>query len=156
MVRAQVEKHGGRLLEEIGDGTLSSFDSAVGAVECAREIQTIVGPDPDYDLRIGIHIGDVLVSGDQVIGDGVNVASRIHGLADPGAICISDRVYDDVRNHPDLAAWPLGERDLKNVNRRVMVYILGSPVPAPAHRDLARLAHSPLGDRRSSARGSWA
>jgi pimeloyl-ACP methyl ester carboxylesterase len=132
VVRAQVEKHGGRLLEEIGDGTLSSFDSAVAAVECAREIQTLVGPNPQYDLRIGIHIGDVLISGDQVIGDGVNVASRIHGLADPGAICISDRVYDDVRNHPDIAAWPLGERDLKNVNRRVMVYILGSPASAPA------------------------
>jgi class 3 adenylate cyclase/pimeloyl-ACP methyl ester carboxylesterase len=138
VVRAQVEKHGGRLLEEIGDGTLSSFDSAVGAVECAREIQTIVGTEPSYDLRIGIHIGDVLISGNQVIGDGVNVASRIHGLADPGAICISDRVYDDVRNHPDLAAWPLGERDLKNVNRRVMVYILGSPAAAPARASRGR------------------
>ncbi len=127
-IRTQVEKHGGRLLEEVGDGTLACFDSAVSAVECAREIQTIVGPDPDFDLRIGIHIGDVLISGDQVIGDGVNVASRIHGLADPGAICISDRVYDDVRNHPELQARLLGERDLKNVNRRVTVYILGSPL----------------------------
>ncbi len=131
VVRTQVEKHGGRLLEEIGDGTLSSFESAVGAVECAREIQAIIGPDPSFDLRIGIHIGDVLISGDQVIGDGVNVASRIHGLAEPGAICISDRVYDDVRNHPELEARLLGERDLKNVNRRVTVYILGSSVPAP-------------------------
>lgn len=131
VVRSQVEKHAGRLLEEIGDGTLACFDSAVNAVECAREIQIIIGPDPDFDLRIGIHIGDVLISGDQVIGDGVNVASRIHGLADPGAICISDRVYDDVRNHPQLEARLLGERDLKNVNRRVTVYILGSPL-APA------------------------
>jgi class 3 adenylate cyclase/pimeloyl-ACP methyl ester carboxylesterase len=128
IVRAQVEKHGGRLLEEIGDGTLSSFDSAVSAVECSRDIQEIVGADPDFDLRIGIHIGDVLLSGDQVIGDGVNVASRIHGLADPGATCISDRVYDHVRNHPGLEAWPLGERDLKNVSRSVMVYILGTPL----------------------------
>ncbi len=127
-IRTQVGKHGGRLLEEIGDGTLACFDSAVNAVECAREIQIIIGPDPDFDLRIGIHIGDVLISGDQVIGDGVNVASRIHGLADPGAICISDRVYDDVRNHPELEARLLGERELKNVNRRVTVYILGSPL----------------------------
>lgn len=144
VVRSQVEKHGGRLLEEIGDGTLSSFDSAVGAVECAREIQTIVGAE-DFDLRIGIHIGDVLISGDQVIGDGVNVASRIHGLADPGAICISDRVYEDVRNHPELEVRPLGKRELKNVNRRVMVYILGSPLATPVS--------SPA---RSSRRRRWA
>jgi adenylate cyclase len=64
LVKGQVEKHGGRLLEEIGDGTLSSFDSAVSAVECAREIQTRVA-DADFALRIGIHIGDVLVSESQ-------------------------------------------------------------------------------------------
>lgn len=71
VVKAQVEKHGGRLLEEIGDGTLSSFDSAVSAVECAREIQAIIGPEPDFDLRIGIHIGDVLIGGDDSSAIGV-------------------------------------------------------------------------------------
>ena len=128
ITRTQVEKFGGELLEEIGDGALSRFDSAVGAVECAREIQSIIGPEPDFDLRIGIHIGDVVTSDDGMIGDGVNVASRIQGLADPGTICISDRVYDDVRNHPELEAQLLGERALKNVNRRVTVYMLGPPI----------------------------
>ncbi|MBW2292151.1 MAG: alpha/beta fold hydrolase [Deltaproteobacteria bacterium] len=132
VVRENLEKFGGQLLDEIGDGSLSSFDSAVSAVECARAIQTLVGADPDYDLRIGIHIGDVLVTDDQVVGDGVNIASRIHGLASPGSICISDRVYDDLRNHPELAAEPLGEHELKNVNRRIMIYVLAAPGHVPS------------------------
>ena len=115
VVRQQVAKHGGELLEEIGDGSLSSFGSAVNAVECAREIQQIVVAQSDFELRIGIHIGDVLISGHQVIGDGVNVASRIHGLADPGSICISDQVYHSVSNHPEFEPRLLGERHLKRV-----------------------------------------
>ena len=121
-------------------------------------LEAIVGPD-DFDLRIGIHIGDVLISGDQVIGDGVNVASRIQGLADPGAICISDRVYDDVRNHPELEARPMGKRALKNVNRRVMVYVLGgSPQDGQnrgfVHRVLVRAVLGRHHDRMSKQRGA--
>ncbi len=138
LVRAQVEAFHGTLLEEIGDGALASFDSAVGAVQCAHAIQQQVATDPDYELHIGIHIGDVLVSGSQVLGDGVNVASRIHGLADPGGICISDRVYDDIRNHSEFQPRLLGERELKNVNRRVTVYVMGAPgtaaAPVPGRR----------------------
>jgi pimeloyl-ACP methyl ester carboxylesterase len=132
IVRPQVEKYGGRVLDEVGDGMLASFDSGVSAVECAREIQAIVGAESDFGLRIGIHIGDVLVSEKQVVGDGVNVASRIHGLAAPGSICISDRVYDDLRNHPEFEPRLLGERELKNVNRRITVYVLAAPGQHPA------------------------
>jgi class 3 adenylate cyclase len=77
-VHAQVAKHDGTVLDNVGDGTLSTFESAVSAVECAREIQARMAGE-DFELRIGIHIGDVLVSADGVVGDGVNVASRIHG-----------------------------------------------------------------------------
>jgi pimeloyl-ACP methyl ester carboxylesterase len=138
IVRPQVEKYGGRILDEIGDGMLASFDSGVSAVECAREIQTIVGAEPEFDLRIGIHIGDVLISDKQVVGDGVNVASRIHGLAAPGSICISDRVFDDLRNHPEFDPQLLGERELKNLNRRITVYVLAAPGQRPAAEPLAR------------------
>jgi class 3 adenylate cyclase len=85
LIRSQLEKHGGRLLEEIGDGTLASFDSAVAAVSCAREIQESVASDPELKFRIGIHIGDVIFKESRVYGDGVNVASRIHGLVTEGA-----------------------------------------------------------------------
>jgi pimeloyl-ACP methyl ester carboxylesterase len=138
IVRPQVEKHGGRILDEVGDGMLASFDSGVSAVECAREIQSLVGGQSDFELRIGIHIGDVLVSDKQVVGDGVNVASRIHGLAAPGSICISDRVYDDLRNHPEFAPKLLGERALKNVNRRITVYVLAAPGQQAAAEPRAR------------------
>jgi pimeloyl-ACP methyl ester carboxylesterase len=117
---------------------LASFDSGVSAVECAREIQAIVGAEPDFELRIGIHIGDVLISEEKVVGDGVNVASRIHGLAAPGSICISDRVFDDLRNHPEFDPQPLGERELKSLNRRITVYVLAAPGRRPAAEPLTR------------------
>src|SRR5262245_24132178 len=79
----------GKLIEYIGDGSLSSFDSAVGAVSCAHAIQEALRDDADLRLRIGIHIGDVILSNGGIIGDGVNIASRIHALAEPGSVCIS-------------------------------------------------------------------
>ncbi len=114
----------GTQIEDLGDGTLCSFQSALEAVQCARAIQESLRHDPDLRLRIGIHVGDVLFSSDQVIGDGVNVASRIHALAEPGGICMSEQVYDAIRNHPDIRATSLGERHLKNVNRAIKVYAL--------------------------------
>ena len=119
-----VPKFNGKLIEHVGDGSLSSFDSAVEAVSCAREIQEALRDDTDLRLRIGIHIGDVVVSNGGIIGDGVNIASRIHALAEPGGVCISERVYDDIRNHPEIRATFLGEKSLKNVNRPIRVYAL--------------------------------
>ena len=89
----------GRLIGEIGDGTLSSFHSVIDAVECAREFQSILQADPELRLRIGIHVGDVLFTNNTVLGDGVNVASRIHAHAPPGGICISQHVYEEIRNN---------------------------------------------------------
>jgi class 3 adenylate cyclase/pimeloyl-ACP methyl ester carboxylesterase len=138
VVRAHVFERGGEILDEVGDGSLSNFDSAVEAVDCARAIQLAIADDPDLELRIGIHIGDVLVSREGVVGDGVNVASRIHGLADPGAICISERVYDHVRNRPDLRARRLGPQALKNVDRRITVYVVGAEKGTAVSRDSAQ------------------
>lgn len=124
LVRSLVLRFNGRTIGDIGDGTLASFHSALDAVNCAREVQAALADDSEMRVRIGIHVGDVLFSDGRVMGDGVNVASRIHGLASPGGICISERVYEDVRNKPDIRARDLGERTLKNVDRPIRVYAL--------------------------------
>ena len=88
-LRAVLPRFNGRLIGEIGDGTLSSFHSAVDAVNCARELQATLVENPELRLRIGIHVGDVVFTDKTVLGDGVNIASRIHELAPPGGICVS-------------------------------------------------------------------
>ena len=123
----------GRLIGEIGDGTLSSFHSVIDAVECAREFQSILQADPELRLRIGIHVGDVLFTNNTVLGDGVNVASRIHALAPPGGICISQRVYEEIRNKPEIRVKGLGETRLKNVTEPIRLYLLTAPNAQAAH-----------------------
>ncbi|HXR25229.1 MAG TPA: alpha/beta fold hydrolase [Candidatus Binataceae bacterium] len=124
LLRSLLAKYNGRMLGEIGDGTLTSFHSALDAVNCAREMQTALKDDPELRVRIGIHIGDVLFSADNVWGDGVNVASRIHALAAPGGICMSAHVYDEIRNKPGMRAKYLGQKNLKNISRLIGVYAL--------------------------------
>ncbi len=124
LLRALLPKFNGRMLGEIGDGTLTSFHSAVDAVNCAREVQAALKDSPDLRLRIGIHLGDVLFTDDNAWGDGVNVASRIHALTPPGAICVSEHVYDAIRNQPGISARDLGRKRLKNVSRPIAVYLL--------------------------------
>ena len=116
----------GTLIGDVGDGALCSFQSALEAVQCARALQDALRTHPALHLRIGIHVGDVLFSAGDVIGDGVNVASRIHALAEPGGICVSEQVYDAIRNHPDIPGTFLGERRLRNVNRAIRVYVLST------------------------------
>jgi class 3 adenylate cyclase/pimeloyl-ACP methyl ester carboxylesterase len=127
VLRGVLPKFNGRMIGEIGDGTLSSFHSALDAVNCAREVQASLKDDPEMRLRIGIHVGDVLFKENTVLGDGVNVASRIHALAPPGGICISDRVYDEIRNKPEISVKDLGEQTLKNVSRPIRVYAMAVP-----------------------------
>ena len=132
-LRSLLPRFNGRLIGEIGDGTLSSFHSAVDAVKCARELQATLVEDPQLRLRIGIHVGDVLFTDNTALGDGVNIASRIHALAPPGGICISERVYDEIRNKPEIEVKDLGEKNLKNVSRPIRVYSL--QVAATVDRD---------------------
>ena len=117
-------KHGGRLLKRLGDGILASFDSASGAVECAKEIQDAVASDGRYKVRIGIHLGEVIESEGDVHGDGVNIASRIESEMAPGEVGFSSVVYENIKNKPGLSASSLGERNLKNVERPVVIYRL--------------------------------
>ncbi|MFC1619691.1 adenylate/guanylate cyclase domain-containing protein [Candidatus Neomarinimicrobiota bacterium] len=138
LLKPLVEGHNGEWLKEMGDGTLSCFTSAVDAVNCAREIQLSLKDDPDLTLRIGIHIGDVVFESGDVFGDGVNVASRIEPLAEPGSICVSGRVYDDIHNKPDIETVYIGERSLKHVKRPIKVYALtGGGLPTPLGKVLA-------------------
>lgn len=118
--------HGGRLLKRLGDGLLASFDTASGAVECARDIQEAVSNDGRYRIRIGIHLGEVIESDGDVHGDGVNIASRIEAEVGPGEVGFSAVVYDNIKNKPGLSADEVGERHLKNVANPVVIYTLSS------------------------------
>src|SRR5712692_1958519 len=126
LLRAILPRFKGQMLGEVGEGTLTSFHSALDAVNCARQLQDALAENPDLRLRIGIHIGDVLFGDNNVWGDGVNVASRIHALAPPGGICISEQVYYEIRNKPGMQAKSLGQKRLKNVDRPIAVYLFGS------------------------------
>jgi class 3 adenylate cyclase len=112
----------GRLLEEQGDGVLSMFGSVSSAVAAAREIQKRARENGSFQLRIGIHLGEVIESGGGVFGDGVNIASRIHGLANPGTIVVSEAVYDNVKNKGGINAVDLGPRELKGIEEPIHTY----------------------------------
>src|SRR5215472_10864936 len=124
LVRSLVPRFNGRMIGDIGDGALVSFHSALDAVHYAKAMQATLAGDGTPTVRIGIHVGDVLFSESGVMGDGVNVASRIHALAPPGGVCISERVYDDIRNKPEIPVHDLGSKRLKNVSRPIHVYLL--------------------------------
>ncbi len=122
-------KHGGRVVKLTGDGVLAEFSSVVCAVQCAIDVQKGMEaanaslPEPRrMRLRIGINLGDVIVEGDDLYGDGVNLASRLEGLAEPSGICISDTVYHHVHNRLPLHYEDMGEHRVKNFARPVRVY----------------------------------
>ena len=96
-------------------------------MNCARAFQAATGTDPRFRIRVGIHVGDVLFADNTVLGDGVNLASRIQALAPPGGICISERIYEEIRNKPEFEVQDLGEQQLKNVPRPIRVYALAVP-----------------------------
>jgi len=127
-----VEKHNGKWLKEMGDGAMARFNTALDAVNCALEIQRISRADFDADLRIGIHSGDITIESDDVYGDGVNIASRLESIADPGGIYISESIEKAIRGQGDVQAKFLGEIKLKNVDYGVRTYALqGTGLPIP-------------------------
>ncbi len=117
-----IEDFGGKVLQYVGDETLCTFSSAIMAVTAAVKLQKFLKESKLLEIRIGIHIGDVVVKGDEIYGDGVNVASRIEPLAAPGEICISQDVYNHLRNQSNLRAESMGALNLKNVQFEVQVY----------------------------------
>lgn len=111
------EKYNGTILQYYGDGTLSIFDSAIDAVECGIEMQLAFQQEPSIPVRIGIHQGDVIISDDEIIGDGVNIASRIESLSVAGSVFISEKVYDEIKNQESISATWLKMVKLKNVEK---------------------------------------
>jgi class 3 adenylate cyclase len=148
--------HHGRIVGTAGDSVLAEFESAVEAVRCAVEIQDalktrneLLREDKRMLFRIGVNLGDVMVSGDDVHGDGVNVAARLEGAADPGSVFISSSVYDQITGKLNLAFVDIGDRELKNIARPIHIYKLAGTAPAGA----AAAATAP---RRAAARGrAW-
>jgi len=124
--RKALASNGGHVLKKLGDGLLASFSSASGAVAAAREIQDGVEQDGRFDVRIGVHLGDVVISHNDVHGDGVNIASRIQSEVEKGQIGLSKVVYDNIKNKEGFSATYAGERDLKNVATPVGLYILNA------------------------------
>ena len=129
LLRPVFARHGGREVKTIGDGFLVEFPSALEAVRCALEIQQLmykrnqsVPSERKIQLRVAVHLGDVEHRNGDVYGDAVNIASRIQSLADPGGICITQQVFDHVRNNEEFRATPLGQSQLKNVQMPAVVY----------------------------------
>jgi len=120
------DKFKGKILQYFGDGTLSTFVSAIDAVKCAMEMQMAFQIEPVIPVRIGIHLGDVVLKEDDIIGDGVNVASRIESLAVPGSVFVSDKVYDEIKNHPSIETQSLKTFELKNVDRPIEVFAISN------------------------------
>jgi TolB-like protein/Tfp pilus assembly protein PilF len=130
---ALTSKHGGRIVKTTGDGLLIEFPSVVDAVECAVAVQVVmaernagVPQDRRMLFRVGINLGDILVEGEDILGDGVNVAARLEGIAEPGGICISSSAYEQVRGKVDVEFTDLGEHSLKNIARPVRVYAVAA------------------------------
>jgi TolB-like protein len=126
-----VAGHGGRIVKTAGDGVLLEFPSVVAAVECAVAMQELMAKrnaDVPVDrrmlFRMGINLGDVLIEDDDILGDGVNIAARLEGLAEPGGICLSDSAYQQVRDKLRIEAADMGEQRLKNIARPVRMYRL--------------------------------
>ncbi len=144
VIEPAIARHSGRLFKAMGDGFLAEFASAVEAVGCARAIQQ-ANVDGSLPLRIGIHVGDVVVQGDDLMGDGINIAARIERVADSGGIAISRQVHDQVRDRLDIEFVDRGEMELKNLARPVHVFAIGGPARSPDPRAL------PLPDKPSIA-----
>ena len=141
LVEPKIQQHRGRIIKNTGDGFLAEFTSVLDAVRCATEIQQTMTErnakmpdDRRIEFRIGVHQGEIIIDSGDIFGDGVNVAARLEGIADPGGICVSGRVQEDVRGTLKLPFDDIGEQHLKNIQRPVRVYriALGSKPAATA------------------------
>ena len=150
LIEPKLAQYHGRTVKLMGDGLLAEFPSAVEAVQCAVELQLLIGGDnaelPEnrrITYRIGINIGDVVVEDDDIYGDGVNVAARLEGMAEPEGICVSRTVFNHVKDKLDLAFENLGEKEVKNIAELVTVYRVvldekAATIVTPVVRESAR------------------
>ena len=142
LLHPKIAEHRGRIVKTTGDGVLIEFPSVVDAMRCAVEIQrgmaeraAVAPADRRIELRMGINIGDIIIDNDDIYGDGVNVAARLEALAEPGSICVSRVVRDQVRDKLDVAFHDLGDHSVKNIARPVRVFrvmIEGAPTASTA------------------------
>ena len=140
LIDPTISVHHGRIVKRTGDGSVIEFRSVVDAVRCALEVQHAmvernagVAPDKCIEFRIGIHLGDVVEESDgDLMGDGVNIAARLEGIAKPGAICLSEDAYRQVSGRLDMEVTDLGPTQLKNIERPIRAYSLQVGVPAQA------------------------
>jgi TolB-like protein/class 3 adenylate cyclase len=148
LIDPKIAHHHGRIVKTTGDGVLVEFASVVDALRCAVEMQAALAesnaptsPDRRIEFRIGINVGDIVVEDGDIFGDGVNVAARLEGLAEPGGICVSARVQEDAAGRLDLAFEDIGEQALKNIARPVRAYRVvtasTTSAPTPASPGLA-------------------
>jgi adenylate cyclase len=157
VVDPAIATHGGRIVKTTGDGLLLEFPSVVNAVRCAVEVQTAmadrtagIAEDRRIAFRIGINIGDIIVDGDDIFGDGVNVAARLQEMAAPGGICVSSRVHEDVRDRLDTAFDDGGTQALKNIARPIQVWRWQPGTAVPPNAAAAPI-ELPLPDKPSIA-----
>jgi adenylate cyclase len=134
-----IRAFGGTPVKTIGDAHLAEFDNTLAAIRCAVEIQRKVemydksaSPEEGFKLRIGIHLGDVIHKDNDVYGDAVNIAARLQPIAEPGGVCVSQQVYDQVQNKVEFKLERLPARQLRNVNSRINVYRVIDSKAAPA------------------------
>jgi TolB-like protein len=155
LVYPTIEEHRGRIVGTTGDGLLVLFASAIDALRCAVQVQrgmvernAEVPPQARIEFRMGIEVGDIIIDGSSVHGDGVNVAARLEALAEPGGICVSGRVQEDLHSSIESAFLDAGVRQLKNISRPVRVYRVRSnetaAEPAPALPDKPSIAVMPF------------
>src|SRR5262245_46444723 len=128
LVDPNIAEHHGRIVKNTGDGALVEFASVVDSVRCAIEIQRsmaerndAIPEDRRIEFRIGINVGDIIIDGNDIFGDGVNIAARLEGLADPGGISVSDRVHQNTCSKFDFVFEDMGEHQLKNIARLIRV-----------------------------------
>ena len=126
VVNEKIPKHRGQVIQYYGDGTLSMFGSAIEAVNAAQEIQLTLQEDPKVPLRVGIHLGDIVIDSEGIYGDAVNLAARVQALGTPGSVMISGKVFDEIKNHPKIRVKAFGEHELKNVFQMTSIFALAS------------------------------
>jgi adenylate cyclase len=149
IIDSLIERHRGRFVNSAGDSVLAEFASVVNAVQCAVEVQNALklenaslAADRRMEFRIGLNLGDVMVDGDQIYGDGVNVAARLESLADPGGICVSWTVHENVRNKLPLNFEDLGDQAVKNIAQPVRVFRILLDGDVPTRRMTQRVPRS--------------
>ena len=169
LIDPAIDAHHGRIVKRTGDGSLIEFRSVVDAVRCAIEMQSGLSernaglaPERRIELRVGIHLGDVVEENDgDLMGDGVNIAARLEGVCEPGAICLSEDAYRQVKGRLDLAVTDLGQTQLKNIAEPIRIYSLQVGVPTSRsprrrqnrsrRRSAPRWRRSSLASRRCSS-----